>query len=482
MKKTIATVLSALLVAGAGFSLAACKHAPERSSYALVMEYFPEERKVMATMETTIVCPSDGAFDELKFELYPNAYREGAKYAPVSALYEPSAYYGGKSYGGIEITGVEGAKSFSVGGEDENILTVQLDSTLYPEESVTLDMEFTVTLAQINHRLGVGEETVNLANFYPVLCAVDGQGFCEYPYAAYGDPFVSECADYDVRLTLPDDYTVAHSGTGERLAKNGKSEYHVMAENVRDIAFVFGKDLKLYTEQVDGVTLNFYYGGGEMPQTAVSAAKDSLVYFSETFGKYPYPAYSVVETDFPYGGMEYPMLSMVSSSLAAEDLPSVVVHETAHQWWYAAVGNNQFENAWQDEGLSEYSVALFSEAHPEYGGTYEEAVLSSERSYRNYFSYVSQVNKEADTTMNRPLTSFGGEYEYRNIAYDKGVILFDRVRTVLGDRRFFAGLREYYSTYCFKTASYEQLIACFVKGGLNTEGLFHSFIDGLCVI
>jgi len=35
----------------------------------------------------------------------------------------------------------------------------------------------------------------------------------------------------------------------------------------------------------------------------------------------------------------------------------VTVHEAGHQFWYAIVGNNEFEHAWMDEGLNTYSTA-----------------------------------------------------------------------------------------------------------------------------
>lgn len=79
--------------------------------------------------------------------------------------------------------------------------------------------------------------------------------------------------------------------------------------------------------------------------------------------------------------------------------------------------------------------------------------------------------------MTRPLSSFSGEYDYRVIAYDKGVVMFDRVRETVGNRRFFAGLKSYAQKYGGKIASPEDLISCF-----GAERLFSSFLEGKCVI
>ncbi len=478
MRKFLACAVGAIVLFGSA-GLTACGGASARTSYDIRAEYLPEEGKLKAEMTVTVPNPGETALESLSFELWPNAYREGAKYAPVSDLYAPAAYYAGKSYGGITVSSVEGAAGFGVSGEDENILSVTLSEPLYPDEETTIAMTFEVTLAKINHRLGIGEHNVNLAGFYPVLCARGQSGWLEYVYSPSGDPFVSECADYTVALTVPEDYKIACACAGEAMLSGGKKTFRANAENVRDIAFVLGKELNCLKDEADGVTLEYWYRGDKAPETAFKAAKDSLAYFSRTFGGYAYPRYVVVETDFPYGGMEYTGLSMISSSLVAKDVPAVVAHETAHQWWYAMVGSNQFENAWQDEGLAEYSAALFLGAYPEYGDTYENCIKRSEEGFRAFFSVRSQLSGEADTTMNRPLTSYSGDYEYRNIAYDKGVILLDRVRLVLGDRKFFSGLKNYVSSYSGRIASPEDFISCFSG---NAEELFRSFTEGKCVI
>ncbi len=481
MRKFLCLAVGAALF-GSMLGLTACGAKERAVRYNICGEYFPEESKLVAEMEVSVPNSTENTLDKLSFELWANAYREGAKYRPVSELYRSSAYYGGESYGGIEVSAVGGAERFEVCGEDENILSVFLSEPLYPGDSVTLSVSFTTTLANVDHRLGVGRKNVNLSHFYPVLCSHDGQAFREYVYSSNGDPFVADCADYSLSLTLPAEYHVAYNGVGSSQTSGGKQTVSVTAEGVRDVALVFGKDLNCMTAEAGEIPVEYWYISDPAPATTLKAATDALTYFSRTFGDYGYPRYVVAETDFPYGGMEYSGLAMISSSLQRADVPAVVAHETAHQWWYGMVGSNQFENAWQDEGLAEYSAALFLGAFPEYGDTYEGAMKRSESGYRAFFSYRSQIAGEADTTMNRPLTAYTGEYEYRNIAYDKGVILFDRVRATVGDRKFFTGLKNYVSGFTGRIASPEELISCFHKAGANVEGLFKSFTDGACVI
>lgn len=481
MRKFMSVALGTAMLLASVFPLVACaKSKCKRASYNIEGEYFPEERKLSARMSVHAPNCTENVLTELKFALHPNAFREGAKNKPVDKAYESAVYYKGASYGGIEITGIEGAKSFSVTGEDCNILSVTVDE-LYPDECADLTLSFEATLPEINHRFGVGEKCVNLTGFYPVLCAFADGKYLEYPYASNGDPFVNECADYTVSLTVPAKYTAAYGGEGEVTEQGDKKTYRVTAESAREVAFVLG-EFECVKGSAAGADIEYYYFKDENPQEALKAAEESLAYFSDMFGEYPYSKYTVVETDFPYGGMEYSGLSLISSALREGERVPVVVHETAHQWWYSLVGSNQFEHAWQDEGLAEYSAALFFDAHSQYGITCRDFVETSESAYRAFYSVYSQVKGEADTRMSRPLTSYENGYEYRNLAYDKGVIMFDRVRSTIGERRFFSALKRYCSEYAGKIASPEDLIGCFERTGANVEGLFASFLEGRCVI
>ena len=130
MRKIFALAACAPVLFGA-LMFSACgggKH--ERAQYDITAEYFPEERLLRAEMTALIPNKTENALDKLKFELYPNAYRENALYAPMPEIYAPASYYNGDSYGSIEVLNVEGAASFSVGGADRNILTVALNSPL----------------------------------------------------------------------------------------------------------------------------------------------------------------------------------------------------------------------------------------------------------------------------------------------------------------------------------------------------------------
>ncbi len=482
MKKTVC-VLLILCVAFAMCSLAACaKRQPDRSAYEISAVYDDGARTLTGTVNIDYFNDTDNEIGDLKFNVYGNAFREGAKIKPVSDAYKNRAFYAGQSFGKTEITNVENCAGWNLGGEDETLLTVNLIEPVYPGERTSLKIAFKSELALINHRLGVSERAINLGNFYPILCAYGKDGFIECPYYSCGDPFVSDCADYSVTIDMPEGYIAASSGklVGEN-SNNGRKKCNYVLENARDFALVLSDEFVVSSKEEMGVEINCYSYTKESADEGLKRACDSLTYFSDKFGQYIYPTYSVVDTGFCYGGMEYPALSMISVG-AGEDRDYTIVHETAHQWWYAMVGSDQLNAGWQDEGLAEYSTVMYFEERPEFGLTRAALVGAATKSYRAFFSVYSQLNGGCDTTMDRNLKDYSSDFEYNNVTYNKGMILFDTLRKTLGDDKFVGCLKDYFSTCCGKIAKTEDIIACFAKSGTDIEGLFASFIGGKIII
>ena len=132
--------------------------------------------------------------------------------------------------------------------------------------------------------------------------------------------------------------------------------------------------------------------------------------------------------------------------------------------------------------MAEYSSALFFENHPDYGYTREGLAADALEEYRAYYSVYSQVFGDADTRMTRSLGDYLSEYEYRCIAYDKGMVMLDTLRESIGDKKFFEGLKRYYSSYKFKIAQPADLVGCFERTGVDVAGFFDSFLSGKAVL
>ena len=484
MKKVLGWILIFVCAIFSVGMLSACKKEEKGCTrYEINAEYIPENRTLTGTVKVTFENQTDNELSVLKFQLYPNAYRKDALYSPISTAYASAAYYAGASYGEMVISSVHGSKGWEVMGEDENILYAYLERPLYPDDKVVLDVSFIVKLAEVNHRTGVTKHTVNLGNFYPILCGIEGGGFVETVYYSDGDPFLSDCADYRVTFTAPKDYVVASTGVMiEERTLESKKVHTMSASNVRDFAVVLSESFRVTTTKVGDTTLSYYYYDDKAPVKTLDLIEESFSFYEKTFGEYPYGNYVVVQTGFCFGGMEYPCLVMVSDTLVAEGRTRVIAHETAHQWWYGVVGSNQIEEAWQDEGLAEYSTLLFFEEYEKYGFTREGLVKEAMEEYRSYYDVYGSVLGRADTRMSRHLKEFISDYEYKCIAYDKGLLMWDTLRKSVGEKKLIDGLRRYYSACRFQTATPQDLIGCFEKTGLDVEGFFESFLEGKAIL
>ena len=434
----------------------------------------------------TFINVTDNVINSLKFNLFGNAFRKGATFTPIAEQYKYRAYPSGVNYGEMVINQVRfqnRAQDFEIGGQDQNILIVPLENQLYPDESVSVQIDFTLQLARVISRTGINDKTINLGNFYPTLCGVDENGFYECEYYSTGDPFYSNVSDYTVQLKVDKDYLVASSGKLiEQNFQNNKAVLKYSVKRARSFAFVLSKNFEVITENHLGVTINYYYYADQSPTQSVEVAKQSLDCFTEKFGAYPFETYSVVQTRFLQGGMEYTALSMIADDLEEQSYQEVIVHETAHQWWQVVVGNNEIEYGFLDEGLAEYSVVLFYEMHPEYNMTRQVMISSAEMTYKTFCSVSDKLFGGVNTVMLRSLKEFSSEYEYVNISYLKPCIMYDYLRTTIGEDRFFKGLKRYYQDYAFLNATPYDLVGAFERVGAKTNGFFESFFNGKVVI
>ena len=468
-KKAWVCLLAApfFLVSFAG--LASCKREEDRPAYHISAEYVPAAGILYGEMTVEAVNLSEEPKEEVQFALYPNAFREDAPCPPLPEAYFSAAYYEGESFGGIDVRELTGAKEWEV-SEGGEALTVTLSEPLASGGKARLSMKFEVMLPKMNFRLGIGEHTVNLAHCFPVLAE-------EPPaFSSVGDPFPAERADYMFSLTAPASYDIICGFEGETAEHNGRKTLSVQAENVREIAFVLAEGMTCTKGEADGTPVEYWHYRKDA-SAELSAAAGSLSYFGKQFGEYAYPKYVVVETDLPLGGSEQTALSFVSSSLRGDDLAAAVVHETAHQWWYAMAGSDEVRSAWLDEGLAEYCTALYLGAAE---GRYREHISVVEGRYRAFVSVREQLSDTVDTSMDRPLSAFSGAYEYRSIVYDKSVILFDRLHEVLGDK-LISGIRRCFSAAKGGVLTPETLVSS-LSSGVDVSGIFTSFREGACVI
>lgn len=266
---------------------------------------------------------------ELVFRLWPNApdLAAGGVHADVGAITQNSA-------------------ALVVDRPDDTTVHVALPSLLHAGTTTTVTVPYTLTIpGGTVDRVAHEGDTMRLGSFLPLLAWEPGAGWATDPATTvHGEAATSPVADYDVALSVPDGYDVL--GTGVR-----GTDDHWRATAVRDVAYSIGHFDQLEAD-VGGVhiTVGVEQTVGEDPQRYLSLIVDAMQHYRSRLGAYPWPTYTAAVMPGFHGGIEFPMHVMHGAGSTTRS----IVHEVAHQWFYALVGNDQGRDPWLDEGLASY--------------------------------------------------------------------------------------------------------------------------------
>jgi aminopeptidase N len=117
----------------------------------------------------------------------------------------------------------------------------------------------------------------------------------------------------------------------------------------------------------------------------------------------------------------------------------IAAHETAHQWWFDSVADDQALEPWLDETLATYSERIYYETvHPDQ--------VQWWWGYR-YFEFRDAGF--VDTS----IYDGGGQRPYWDKVYLNGARFMEDLRGRVGDEIFFAFLKDYYTQYEGKRAT-----------------------------
>lgn len=485
MKKFIIGFFLVLLLCSIyGCSLDINKNSKNLTSYTACMEYDDISHILNGELCVNYINKSNTILQNIKFNIFANAFRENSSQDVISLSKRAECYYNGISYGNISINSVydnDNQLKYEICGKDENILNVFLNENLEPEHNVEFTINFSCLIPNISHRFGYGENTINFGNFLPTACVFENGMFKEIEYNSNGDPFYSEVANYYITFSFNKKFTLASTGTSEEIVSansNLKTE-QITAVAVRDFAMVLSDKFSLASQSIGNTKINYFYYDDTNFESNLQTAVDAVKTFNKLFGEYPYPELDIVKSNFCIGGMEFPNLVLISDLIGdLKTYQMVIVHEIAHQWWYGLVGNNQTDYAWLDEGLAEFSTALFYKYNTAYPLTYEQLINRAKNSIQIYQKVYTDVLGTVNTSMNRSLSDFKTENEYIYTAYVKGFLLFDSLSDFLSEKVVIKCLKNYLTTYAFDIATPQLLIASFENTtSCNLESFFNTWIN-----
>ncbi len=278
--------------------------------------------------------------------------------------------------------------------------------------------------------------------------------------------FLSEAAGWYPRPPRPvSRFTItviAPSGTeaitaGRRTARTTAGGQSVSTWEIREplpnIALSAGP-YRIAERDADGIPVYTYlYPENEqLAERYLSASVKYLRDYGKLFGPYPFPKFAVVENFFPTG-YGFPSYTLIGGSVLR--LPFIVntslPHEIAHNWWGNGVLVDERGGNWC-EGLVSYLADYFQE-------TRDANAAGAGYRFRLLAEYASAVPPERDF----PLRLFSSRVDAasRAVGYNKGAMVFHMVRTMIGDRAFYAALRRVLASRLFKEASWSDFAAAF---------------------
>ncbi|MEA2412344.1 MAG: hypothetical protein QOC77_2905 [Thermoleophilaceae bacterium] len=210
-------------------------------------------------------------------------------------------------------------------------------------------------------RFGQDSAGVYLGNALPLLAVEDAHGPALEPYTGLGDPFYSLTSRWSVRLDLPSGLTAATTGVvhGRVVsAGRGMKRLRIVAAHARDFSIVIGSFSVDTVETAGGVRLRrFRPRGGSSRRKSLATldvARAAVEAYSAWYGPPGEREIDLAPGPASLGsfgsGMEFPGLVLTP------DIPGVVAHELAHQWWYGLVGDDQWRSPWLDEAFAEFSA------------------------------------------------------------------------------------------------------------------------------
>lgn len=413
--------------------------------------------------------------DKIYFHVYPNQFREGADL--LGGFWRQIIDKNSKP-GSMEVTEVQinGKKeSFEI---NDTVLGVPLDNWK-KGQTIEVEMKFTITVPKNNGRFAYDDNAIWLGNWIPIQAVYDERGWVTDPYYSIGDPFYSQVGTYNVKVTIPSNYKITSTGKEETgvLEQNGSVSYKTTIDNVRDFAMVImDESYQKLSEQVGETTVNTWYLASENQEAVKKnheAGVKALSYFSKVYGPYPYPEYDIVRTGM-FTAMEFPglvYLPKVTPDNAGGEIGSVV-HETAHQWWYAMVGNDEVKEPWLDEAMATYSTTRFMlEEYPVHG--------AGDLELRKHMIVGSEVFERRGIFIGSPADKFDNIGTYSQLVYQKGALMLENLEKVIGKEKMDQLLQNYFKKYQYEIATGSDFISVFSEElGPEAKEYFENWLSG----
>lgn len=317
-----------------------------------------------------------------------------------------------------------------------NMLTITLDRVYVPGETLDVKINY-------QHKSPTSQDGWYARNGV-VFTDAEPEGARTW-FPCWDRP--SDKATTDIKVKVP--ATVKLGGNG-RLADSVKSADTIWYNWIsRDpvatyLTVLTGKvnyQLEVFNWQKisnpnEFIPMRFYYNSGETALNYKQPLLNMCTRFSTLFTEHPFEknGFALVKSSegFVWGGMENQSLTTI---YAWQE--NLISHEFAHQWFGDMISPATWADIFLNEGFATFCEALWYEATGGYT-SYKNDINGDASSYlsSNPGWAISDPNWAINTPNQNTLFNTA-------ITYNKGACVLHMLRYVMGDTKFFAGMKAY---------------------------------------
>jgi len=342
---------------------------------------------------------------------------------------------------------------------NDSLLAVPLPSALEPGQSVTLSMDFSMIVpdtVDLNYGvLAFADGVLALAHAYPMIAVYNEEGWnAEIPPQS-GDVTFSDMSFFTVKVTAPKNVILVAAGREVSRTEQDQTQVVTYAAGpVRDFYLAASADYEVTSQQVGETVVNFYAPAAQQSgaRSGLAVAVQAIQDYSARYAPYPYTELDIVSTPTLALGIEYPGMIAITSGILEPNsyyLEDTVAHEVGHQWFYNLVGNDQLDDPWLDESLTQFvTLQYFADEYGDQGAA----------GFRESLTGRWQSVGKALIPIGMPVADYT-DTEYNAIVYGRGALFFEALKKEIGSDVFDAFLRDYSVTYSWGIATSDGLKA-----------------------
>lgn len=496
MKKSILSALIIFVISGSLGAQTIFKTplSPRNANYNMQVTLDDKEKQIQGNVIVQWRNITQRPTQELQFHLYMNAFKN----THSTHLRENGGYAGElskkRAWGWIDVHAIKLKGGMDLGHQmafihpdddnedDQTVCRVRLPRPVMPGQTIQIEIDFTTQLPWVYRRNGYYKNFFFAAQWFPKIGVLENGVWNCHQYHLNTE-FYSDYGVYDVAITLPQQYIVGATGLlQETLETDSLKTMRFHAEDVHDFAWTAWPEYQIAKETHNGVEIKLMYDKDHVSSVkrTIVAMQNALDFMADWVEPYPYPNVTVIHPPtncMNVAGMEYPTFitggAFWPNPKGFRATEMVTIHEFTHNFWYGMVGNNEFEEAWLDEGINSYTEARIMDTC--YGSETSMIDLLGVRFGELAIQRAPYIDRPRwDRTLRDAWTYIGGGYG--TFSYNKPSLMLETLENLVGRETMARIMKTYFKRWKFKHPKSQDFIDIVNE---ISEDNYNSFFDQL---